>query len=257
MSAPALRTPPRPPRRPPSGRSLLRYALLLAGLIALVALAHRFDDPALRFGDWIESRGAWAPIAYVIGYALLATALVSGAALTLLGGALFGLSGGTLYTLAGATLGASLSFWIARYAARASVEARLRGHPRFEAIDGAIGREGRKVVFLLRLVPFVPFVFLNYALGLTRIGFGDYLLGSLGMLPATLVYVYTGTLLGAAAAQAGGSAPVSTTGEWLLLGLGFAASLAVLGLLTRSARRALHASLDGAGATAPGSETRA
>ena len=58
---------------------------------------------------------------------------------------------------------------------------RARGSPatrRFAAIDRAIGAQGRRIVFLLRLSPVFPFNLLNYALGLTRVRFADYVVAS-------------------------------------------------------------------------------
>ena len=64
--------------------------------------------------------------------------------------------------------------WSRATSRAASIEKRLAGNPRFAAIDRAIGAEGRKIVFLLRLSPAFPFSLLNYALGLTRVRFADY-----------------------------------------------------------------------------------
>ena len=55
-----------------------------------------------------------------------------------------------------------------------AIERRIQGEPRFSAIDRAVGAEGLKIVFLMRLSPAFPFVFLNYALGLTRVKLSDY-----------------------------------------------------------------------------------
>ena len=52
------------------------------------------------------------------------------------------------------------------------------------AIDRAIGRDGLKVVTLLRLSPLLPLAASNYLYGLTSVPLKDYMLGSfLGMLP--------------------------------------------------------------------------
>ena len=70
-----------------------------------------------------------------------------------------------------AVVGSAAAFLIARYGARAAIEKRVEADPRFAAIDRAVGSEGRKIAFLLRLSPAIPFNLLNYALGLTRIPF--------------------------------------------------------------------------------------
>lgn len=65
-------------------------------------------------------------------------------------------------------------------------------HPRFAAIDRAIGKDGLKFVTLLRLSPLLPLALSNYLYGLTSVDLGSYVLGSwLGMLPGTYAYVNT------------------------------------------------------------------
>jgi uncharacterized membrane protein YdjX (TVP38/TMEM64 family) len=94
-------------------------------------------------------------------------------------------------------------------------------------------------VLLLRLSPAFPFNLLNYALGLTRVRFPDYLVASVGMLPGTLLYVYYGKVAGDVAAAASGAAVTRGAGYWLVLGLGLAATIAATLVVTRAARRAL------------------
>ena len=95
-------------------------------------------------------------------------------------------------------------------------------------------------MFLLRLSPVFPFSFMNYAIGITRISFRDYLLASVGMLPGTVLYVYYGKLVGDVAALAGGAAPERDAGYYAILAIGLAATVAVTALVTRIARRALE-----------------
>ena len=223
-------------------RSWWLRALVVAGLAgaALLALRQLELGPQIAsFAQWVDGLGALGPAVFVAGYALAVVALVPGSLLTLAGGAIFGLAAGTAWVFAGAFLGSALSFLVARYLARRTVERRLAGNPRFAAVDRAIGREGRKIVFLLRLSPLFPFSLLNYALGLTRVRLADYLLASLGMLPGTLLYVYYGKVLGDVAAVAAGAAVERGPEYWLALGLGLAATVAVTALVTRVARRAL------------------
>ena len=60
------------------------------------------------------------------------------------------------------------------------------------------------------------------------------------MIPGTFLYVYYGKALGSLAAVAGGAAPERGTGDWVLLGVGLAATIAVTMFVTRIARRALN-----------------
>ncbi len=219
--------------------SPLRVAFGLGLLGLLYLLGSTVGEYVPQFAEWVDEQGAWGPAVFIVGYAVLTVAFVSGALLTLTAGAIFGIVEGTLYVFVAATLGASIAFLVARYLARSAVEARIRGDKRFTAIDRAIGAEGRKIVFLLRLVPFLPFILLNYALGLTRVRFIDYLVASAGMLPATVVYVYYGKLLGEVAAIAGGVQVERGPADYAMLAAGLVAAIAVSIIVTRVARRAL------------------
>ena len=219
----------------------------LAGFAAgaLLLLLRELGGTLPRFAEWVEGLGFWGPGAFVLGYAMAAVALLPGSLLTVAAGALFGLARGTAYVFVGATLGACLAFLIARYLARGAVERRISTHPRFAAVDRAIGGEGLKIVFLLRLSPVFPYNVLNYALGLTRVRLRDFLLASVGMLPGTLLYVYYGKVLGDVAAAASGATVERGGAYWVTLGLGLAATVAVTFVVTRAARRALAAEVGG------------
>jgi len=218
---------------------LARLALALLALVALVLAGRSAGAHFAAFAAWVQQQGALGPAIFIAGYAAAVVAFVPGSLLTLAAGAIFGLGWGTLYVLIAATLGASLAFLVARYLARGLIEEKLAGDPKLAAIDRAIGAEGRKIVLLLRLSPVFPFNVLNYALGLTRVRFGDYLIASVGMLPGTLLYVYSGKLAGDVASLAGGAAPARGPGYWALLAVGLLATLLVTWLVTRTARRAL------------------
>ena len=215
-------------------------ALVVAAVAGAVLLGGRAAALAPRFAAWVEGLGVWAPVAFVIGYAVATVAFVPGSLLTLAAGALFGLVRGTIVVLAGATLGASAAFLIARHLARDAVARRLAGDARFAAIDRAIGAEGRRIVLLLRLSPAFPFNLLNYALGLTRVRFADFLIASVGMLPGTLVYVYSGKVVGDVTRLAGGARAERGAGYYAVLVVGLAATVVATALVTRTARRALE-----------------
>jgi uncharacterized membrane protein YdjX (TVP38/TMEM64 family) len=215
---------------------------VIGGAVVLLALGgRRLAGLVPAFAHWVHELGPLGPVAFIVGYALAAVAFVPGSLLTLAAGAVFGVGLGTVYTLIGATFGATGAFLISRHIARGAFQRRMAGVPRFAIIDRAISREGWKVVLLLRLSPVFPFNLLNYALGLTRIRFVDFLIASIGMLPGTLLYTYSGKVVGDIAALASGQSPPRTTAYYVVLGLGLAATVAVTAVVTRSGRRALAA----------------
>jgi uncharacterized membrane protein YdjX (TVP38/TMEM64 family) len=233
-----------PAKKGGSGRWIVRLGIGLAVLAALLLLGRQAGGFVPRFAAWVEGLGIWGPVVFVVGYALAAVAFVPGSILTLAAGAIFGLGKGTLLVLVGATLGAALAFLVSRYLARGAIERRLEGDSRFAAIDRAVEREGRKIVFLLRLSPIFPFNLLNYSLGLTKVRFLDYLVASVGMVPGTLLYVYYGKLAGDVAAVASGTAVEKDWKYWTVLSVGLAATLAVTYFVTRLARKALKEAAD-------------
>ena len=229
------------PQRGGAGFRVLQIAIVLLVLAALLFLGKRAGNAVPRFAEWVQGLGIWGPVVFILGYALATVAFVPGVLLTVAAGAIFGLWRGTAFVMVGATLGAALAFLVARYGARRAIERRLAGNQRFAAIDRAVATQGGKIVFLLRLSPVFPFNLLNYALGLTRVRFRDYLVASIGMLPGTLLYVYSGKLAGDVAALAGGAAPVERDWKyWTLVGAGLVATVVVTAVVTRLARRALR-----------------
>ncbi|MDJ0787200.1 MAG: TVP38/TMEM64 family protein [Myxococcota bacterium] len=218
----------------------LRIGLGIAALGALVVLGRQAGEYVPAFAQWVDAQGAWGPVVFVAGYAAAVVAFVPASVLTLAAGAIFGLGEGTAYVFLAATVGATGAFLVARYLARSAVEARIEGDARFAAIDRAVGREGRKIVLLLRLSPIFPFNLLNYALGLTRVGLVDYVVACLGMLPGTLAYVYLGKVIGDVAAVAGGAQPEGGgTAQTAILIVGLIATFAVAIFVARVARKAL------------------
>jgi uncharacterized membrane protein YdjX (TVP38/TMEM64 family) len=218
-------------------QSMLRIGVAVLALVLLVALGRLAGQYVEPFRAWAAGLGVLGPVVFALAYAAAVVAFVPGSALTLAAGAVFGVARGTATVFVAAVLGSSAAFLIARYLAREAVERRIAGSPRFAAIDRAIGREGRKITFLLRLSPAIPFTLLNYALGLTRVRFTDALVASVGMLPGTLLYVYLGSVAGDAASASAGEGELGRT---LVKAVGLAATAGVTLYVTLLARRALR-----------------
>ena len=241
--------------KPARGAIARRIAIGLIALALFFILARTVGGQLPAWASWVESLGAWGPFVFILLYILAILLFVPGSILTLAGGALFGVVLGTVYVFVAAVLGSCLSFLIARHGGRGFVEKRLGQNPRFDAVARAVAQNGLKITFLLRLSPAFPFSLMNYALGLTRVRFQDYALASFGMLPATLLYVYSGRLIGDVAALAGGATPQQGTSQYVLLAVGLMATLAVAIMVTRIARRALSELTETEAPSHPGEET--
>jgi uncharacterized membrane protein YdjX (TVP38/TMEM64 family) len=211
------------------------FALVLIAFSA-VAMAFPVSDWIRALANWVEQLGPAGVVVFIGVYAIATVLLFPGWIFTVAAGLLFGLAGGTAAALSGATLGAALAFLVARYLVRDSVQKFAKSNSRFQAIDQAIGENGWKIVVLLRLNPLIPFNISNYFYGITAIPFWQYVLVSaIGMLPGALLYAY----LGAVGKATLGAESLPSTGHYLLLGIGLAATLAGTIIITRLARNAL------------------
>jgi len=224
--------------------TLGRLVVLIAIIIALF-LAMKFlpvQQWLRSFNDWVGQMGVAGIFIFIGVYAVATVLLAPGAILTIGAGFAFGLWKGFLAVSAGSTLGAALAFLVARFIARDRVEAIAKGNEKFRNIDNAIGQQGAKLVFLLRLSPVIPFNLSNYLYGLTGVKFWPYVLASwLGMMPGTLLYVYIGTAGKAAvSAAAGGEAMKHGWQYWTFMSVGLAATIVVTIWVTKIARHAVR-----------------
>ena len=233
-------------RKVPPARLLAVPALAAGVLLAAAFLpARRLLD---AFLDWLEGRGrVWGLVVLALAYTPAALLLFPASVLTLGAGALFDWRLATAAVSLGSTLAACVAFLAGRTLARRRVERTIARSPRFRALDRAVAEQGFRIVLLTRLSPAFPYTLLNYAYGLTRVSFRDYLLATwLGMLPGTVMYVYLGrgakgiAELAAAFSEGRGREHL---GQTLFLLLGLLATVAVTVLITRTARRALRRAL--------------
>jgi uncharacterized membrane protein YdjX (TVP38/TMEM64 family) len=142
--------------------------------------------------------------------------------LTTSAGYLFGFQYGTLIVLTSASIAAAISFGIGRTFLRSYVEKILDDMPQFKKLDKAIGKEGFKLILLLRLSPIFPFALSNYVYGVTRIKFWPYFWGTMiGFAPGTLAYVYTGEI-GKALTLNSSSSTGDLSEPWYVYAIGLA-----------------------------------
>lgn len=143
--------------------------------------------------DFLASAGLWAPVIFILIYAVAVCLFLPGTLLTGLGAAIFGAYRGFVYVWLGAMAGASLAFLIGRTLGR-EFAASLIGD-KLKKYDDAIERNGFATVLYLRLVYF-PFTPMNFGMGLTKVRFWDYFWGTgLGIIVGTFIFTFfIGTL---------------------------------------------------------------
>jgi uncharacterized membrane protein YdjX (TVP38/TMEM64 family) len=229
------------------GLAAVAIALLLIPPSALAdsATSPEFNPQDLLQNalEWIERLGVLGGLVFIALYIVATVAFLPGSVLTLGAGVVFGVVLGAIYVFIGATLGAIAAFLIGRYWARDWIGQKIAGNQKFAAIDQAVAAEGLKIVLLTRLSPIFPFNVLNYAFGITGVSLRDYVLGAIGMLPGTVLYVYIGSLAGNLAQIGVENQPAQLGIQWTIRIVGFVATVAVTVYVTYLARKALAETL--------------
>jgi uncharacterized membrane protein YdjX (TVP38/TMEM64 family) len=226
-------------------KSVIGRIVALVTIVIALFLAMKFlpVQQWLRiFNDWVAKMGTAGIFIFIGVYAVATVLLAPGAILTIGAGFAFGLWKGFLAVSGGATIGAALAFLVARFIARDKIEAIAQRNDKFRKIDNAIGRQGAKLIFLLRLSPVIPFNLSNYFYGLTAVKFWPYVVASwIGMMPGTFLYVYIGSAGKAAVAATASDGPAVKQGwqHWTFLCVGLAATIIVTVWVTKIARDAL------------------
>ncbi|MBU1055604.1 MAG: VTT domain-containing protein [Proteobacteria bacterium] len=183
-----------------SKAAMFKRIVILLAIISIIILVRAgglenyFETGALR--ELIASKGALAPILYMLIYIIAPALFLPGLPITIAGGILFGPLWGVIYTITSSTIGAGAAFLISRYVARDWIAAKLTS-PRWQRLDEGVEKHGWKVVAFTRLIPLFPFNLLNYAFGLTKIKFTHYILATfICMLPACIAFiVFSSSLL--------------------------------------------------------------
>lgn len=169
-----------------------RSAIVLIAIVAVVsvtaiALLSRNAVPlsgiaaALR-GHW------WAPLAYAAVYVLATMFFIPTQPLSIAAVLIWGWRIGATIELLSATLASIPPYLLARSAAGAWMQAKVQRH---ERIASLMDTEGFTFLLLLRVVPILPYLALNYVAGASTIRLAPYIAATfLGMIPSAYVFAY-------------------------------------------------------------------
>jgi uncharacterized membrane protein YdjX (TVP38/TMEM64 family) len=213
-------------------RRLAGLALLAALAVAPLAAGILAPDAAERLAARLAELGPAGPAILLVVQALVAASgVVPASGVGIAAGALLGPAEGFCVAAAGTMAGALITFALARTVLGARALARFGGR-RLGALDGALAREGWRLVCLIRLSPVMPFAPTSLALGASAVALRDYVLGTLASLPALFAYVALGALGQGGGHLLTGGGPA----EWLRLGMLGAGGVATLFLMWRLRR---------------------
>jgi len=218
------------------GAAAVIGALTLGDVLSFQTLADRRDDLiALRAAHpWATAAG------FVLAYAAIVALSLPGAAIaSLSGGFLFGTALGTPLNVVAATIGAVAIFLAARMGFGDRLAARMdASEGRVRRLKSAIDRSQWEALFVMRLVPAVPFFVANLLPAMFGVPLHRFVVTTaLGIVPGALVYTSLGAGLG----------EVFAAGEAPDLGIIFAPHilLPLLGLAALAALPAVFRALRG------------
>jgi len=167
-------------------------ALLILAGIALAIVNRDLIKPE-RIRESVEQMGVWAPVIFMLLFALTAVLAIPATVMVITGGLLFGPWLGTFYNVTGATLGAVLAFVISRYMASAWASRMIeqKAGDRMKRVIAGVEKEGWRFVAFTRLVPVIPYFALNYVMGLTRVPLSHYTLATyIALIPSIFAFTY-------------------------------------------------------------------
>lgn len=226
----------------------LRF-LLLGSLAVSVALVFFFVDrqQLLDIATWLDSHRTGSGMAIFCSLCMLGVIFViPGPVLAIISGALYGKVLGTILVWTSCSVGQSLTYFLGRFLLRDwVVDFASKYVSRFQTIDTALGKEGWKLVLLLRLSPLIPDSLLNYVLSVTSINYSCYAWSSsLAILPWSIAFAYIGSMAHNVAEAAGGEMHMGykTMVSWSIVSFAFLFVLAWYA--AKISRKALAGALD-------------
>ncbi len=170
---------------------LLKFTIIAAIILVAAFLMQKIGVSELR--ELIGEHAIFAPMIYVLCFAILPIFLFPVPILAVVAGTAFGLFAGSLYTIIGAMINSVLMFYIARFLGFRAVSDFTQNSK--SKILKTLGEPGGKfsLILILRLMPLVPYNALNYACGVMNVSLRDYVVATfVGIVPATFIMVNLG-----------------------------------------------------------------
>jgi uncharacterized membrane protein YdjX (TVP38/TMEM64 family) len=227
------------PRDRPVMMTLIGGAALLAAVAVGSLFGGQWSGALLTLLERLRNLGWIGWLVFALLQALVALiGFLPASLLGLAAGAVYGVALGFGLSATGILLGAAIAFALTRSALRPAIAQKLAASRRLARLDHAVGRDGWRLVLLMRVSPVMPFSLTSYALGLSAISPRDYALGTLAALPALLLYVAIGTLSRSGLAALHGHAPI----HLVLIGVAIIATALLTLRLGRLITNALRSS---------------
>lgn len=185
-------------------RLLPLAALVVGAVLGAYALGDYLSFEALRDNRemliaYRDAHYALAVVVFMALYVVIAGFSLPGATIaTLTGGFLFGNFPGVLFNVGAATIGATVVFLAARWGLGDRLAAKMdASEGKVKAVKDGIDENQWSMLFIIRLVPLVPFFVANLIPALVGVSLWRYVMSTfIGIIPGGLVYTSVGAGLG-------------------------------------------------------------
>ncbi len=173
----------------------MKIKLAILGVVIVLVFVFRDYlniDSLLNVIEAVQEN-RYAPILFVVIYAVAVTFMIPASALTLISGPIFGFWGGLVLTIIGSNIGCHLSYNAAKVIGKDAVGKLVKSGSFIENAQERAKKNGFIFMMYARLIPIFPFAVVNYLSGIIGIKYKDYTIATfLGMIPGSAVYVYLG-----------------------------------------------------------------
>jgi uncharacterized membrane protein YdjX (TVP38/TMEM64 family) len=180
-------------------RNIFKLSVVLVTIVICIIIGIKYnligkiDVNAIK--DYITSYGHFAALVFILFFCLRTLLIIFPYSIVvILGGNIFGSTKAFLYSLISVFISATLAFFIGRLTGKEFVQKLLRG--RMKDLDVKIEKHGFKIIFLMRVSIIFPFDILNFAAGLSKVRYRDFIFATLlGIIPETFSLTYLGSNL--------------------------------------------------------------
>jgi len=164
--------------------------VLVGGIAALYFSPLRAQFTRANLHNLVDQlRGIWyGPIVLIAMYAAGCIFAVPASIFVLAAGVIWGWKLGSVYAIAGGLLGAIAAYYVALFLGEGLLD-------RFGSVGRAVRKQmessGFTKMLIVRLIPGPPFAVWNFAAGIARMRFRDYVAATfLGLIPSHVIFAY-------------------------------------------------------------------
>jgi len=190
-----LTPPPAFPAGPPTPPPWRRISIALVLALTMVVIVwfsplREWIDP-VRVTEWLRAAGSswWAPLVFLGVYVIFSLTFVPVLPLAVAAALTWGWFWGGMIELVVAIVAAVPPYMIARSTASSWIEQKMK--ERFGINYDRVRIRATSTLFLLRLIPVLPFSAVNYLSGLAAIRPLPYMVAtSIGMIPSVFIFTY-------------------------------------------------------------------